>query len=150
MENRFLTCCFNSVLIGTRSECDRLSCEHEKHSPDFEVYYHQVNNRYFHCLNRKQLGQYWQCVIKDRDVKNDRSKKCSICKKMTDVFIELQDSFFFYPKESLVNNDDPIPYQPILWRVFNSAIDKKNKKFRIEIGKSIPHTGLVLDYGKTR
>ena len=67
MENRFLTCCFDSVLIGTRSECDRLSCEHEKHFPEFEVYYHKVNNRYFYCLNRKQLGQYWRCVIKDRD-----------------------------------------------------------------------------------
>ena len=29
-------------------------------------------------------------------------------------------------------------------------IDKKNKKFRIEIGKLIPHTELVLNYGKTR
>ena len=56
---------------------------------------------------------------------------------------------FFYPKQSLANNDDPIPYQPVLWRVFNSVIDKKNKKFRIEIDKSIQHTGLVLGYGKT-
>ena len=53
MKNRFLTCCFDSVLIGTRSECDRLSCEHEKHFPEFEVYYHKVNNRYFNYLNRK-------------------------------------------------------------------------------------------------
>ena len=69
---------------------------------------------------------------------------------MTDVFTELQDSFFFYPKQSLANNDDLIPYQPVLWCVFNSVIDKKNKTFRIEIDKLIPHTGLVLDYGKTR
>ena len=68
---------------------------------------------------------------------------------MTYVFTELQDNFFFYPKQSLANNDDPVPYQPVLWRVFNSAIDKKNKKLRIEIDKSIPHIGLVLDYGKT-
>ena len=67
MENRFLTCCFDSVLIGIRSQCDRLSCEHEKHFSDFEVYYYKVNSRYFYYLNRKQLGQYWQCVIKDRD-----------------------------------------------------------------------------------
>ena len=40
----FLTCCFDSVLIGIRSECNRLSCEHEKHSPEFEVYYYKVNN----------------------------------------------------------------------------------------------------------
>ena len=60
MVNRFLICCFGSVLIGTRSECDRISCEHEKHSPEFKVYYHKVNDRYFCCLNRKHLGQYWQ------------------------------------------------------------------------------------------
>ena len=57
---------------------------------------------------------------------------------------------FYYPKQSLANNDDPISYQPVLWRVFNSIIDKKNKKFLTEIGKSSPHTGLVLNYGKTR
>ena len=101
-------------------------------------------------MNQKQLGQYWQCVIKDRDTFClDRCEKCSICKEMTYVFTELQDNFFFYPKQSLANNDDPVPYQPVLWRVFNSAIDKKNKKLRIEIDKSIPHIGLVLDYGKT-
>ena len=44
MENHVLTCCFDSVLIGTRSEGDRLSCEHEKYSSQFEVYYHKVNN----------------------------------------------------------------------------------------------------------
>ena len=51
MENRFLACCFDSLLIGTRSECDRFSCKHEKHSPVFDVYYHKVNNEYFYCLN---------------------------------------------------------------------------------------------------
>ena len=99
MENHFLTCCFDSLIIGTRSECDRLSCEHEKHSPEFEVYYHKVNNRYFYCLNRKQLGQYWQCVIKGRDTScPDRCEKCSICKEMSDAFTELKDSFFLLPK----------------------------------------------------
>ena len=47
---------------------------------------------------------------------------------MTDVFTELQDSFFFCPKQSLANNDDPIPYQPVLWRAFHRVIDKKKKK----------------------
>ena len=138
-------------MIGTRYECDRLSCEHEKHSPEFDVYYHKVNNEHFYCLNQKQLGQYWQCVVKGRDTFcHERCEKCTICKEMTDVFTELQDSFFFYPKQSLANNVDLVPYQPVLWRVFNSVIDKKNKKFRIETGKSIPHTGFFLDYGKTR
>ena len=77
-------------------------------------------------------------------------KKCSICKETAGVFTELQDSCFFYPKQSLANNFDQVPYQPVFWRVFNSVIDKKNEKIRIEIEKSIPHTGLVLDYRKTR
>ena len=47
---------------------------------------------------------------------------------MTDNFTELQNSFFFNPKQSLANNDDPILYQPVLGRVFNSVIDKKKKK----------------------
>ena len=46
---------------------------------------------------------------------------------MTNVFTELQDSFFFYPKQSLANNVDLVPYQPVLC-VFNSVIDKKKKK----------------------
>ena len=68
---------------------------------------------------------------------------------MTDVFIELQDSYFFYPNTSVANNHEQVPYQPILWRAFNSVIDKKSQKFCIEIGKSIPHIALVLNYGKT-
>ena len=67
---------------------------------------------------------------------------------MTDVFSELQDSWFFYPKTTVANNFDQIPYQSVLWRVFTSILDKKNRKFRFEIAKSIPDTGLVLDYGQ--
>ena len=68
---------------------------------------------------------------------------------MSDVSGELLDSNIYYPKTSVANNQEEIPYQPVLWRVFTSVIDKNNKKFRIEIGKSIPHCGLVLNYGKT-
>ena len=111
-------------MIGTRSECDRLSCEHEKHSLEFDVYYHKVNNEYFYRLNRKQLGQYWQCVTKDRDTFcPERCEKCSICKEMTDIFSGLQDSFLFYPKQSVAKNFDQVSYQPVLWRIFNSVID---------------------------
>ena len=69
---------------------------------------------------------------------------------MCDVFSELQDSWFFCPKTTAANNHDEIPYPPVLWRVFTSILDKKNRKFRIEIPKSFPNTGLVLDYGHTR
>ena len=150
MENRFLICCHDSLLIGTRSECDRIFCKEGKHLPVFNLYYHKNNNEYFYCLNRDQLGQYWQCVVEDRDsFCPSRCNQCNICKEMSDVFTELQDSYFFYPKTSVANNHEEIPYQPVLWRVFTSVIDKNNKKFRIEIGKSIPHCGLVLNYGKT-
>ena len=64
------------------------------------------------------------------------------------VFTELQDSYFFYPKTSVANNHENRPYQPVLWRVFNSVINKNNKNFCIEIAKPIPHSGLVLNYGK--
>ena len=64
---------------------------------------------------------------------------------MTDIFTELQESYFFYPKTDVANNHEEIPYQSILWRIFTSVTDKNNKKFCIEIGKSIPNRGLVLN-----
>ena len=150
MENRFLICCHDSLLIGTRSECDRIFCKEGKHLPVFNLYYHQNNNEYFYCLNRDQLRQYWQRVVEDRDsFCHSRCDQCNICKEMSDIVTELQDSYFFYPKISVANNHEEIPYQPVLWRVFTSVIDKNNKKFHIEIGKSISHCGLVLNYGKT-
>ena len=44
MENRFLICCRDSLLIGTRSECNRFSCQEGKHLPVFNLYYHKNNN----------------------------------------------------------------------------------------------------------
>ena len=67
MENSFLICCHDSLLIGSRSECDRLQCQ-ENHDPAFNVSYHKVNNRHFYCFSRNQLGQYWKCVVEDREV----------------------------------------------------------------------------------
>ena len=55
---------------------------------------------------------------------------------------------FFYPRTYAANSQEEIPYQPILWRILTSIIDK-NKRFRIETGKLIPNQGLVLNYGKT-
>ena len=45
------TCCHDSLLIGTRSEHDRLQCQ-GKRDPVFNVFYHKVNNQFFYCLNR--------------------------------------------------------------------------------------------------
>ena len=138
MENRFEICCHDSLLIGNRSECDRLS--EGKHAPGFNLYYHKVNNEHFHCVNREQLGQYWHCVVEDRDAFcPDRCDECKMCKEIS-VFAELQDSYFFIQELML---------QIVLWRIFASVIDKNNKRFCIETGKSIPSRGLVLNYEKT-
>ena len=82
MVNHFLLCCYDSLLVGTRSECDRFSFQEGKHSPVFNLYFHKTNNEYFSCINREQLGQYWKCVVEEK-----------------------------------------LPYQPILWRIFNSVRD---------------------------
>ena len=96
MENRFLICCHNSLLIGTRYECDRLQCQ-GNHDPAFNVFYHKVINRHFYCLSRNQLGQYWKCVVEDRDFFcSGRCDRCSVCKEISDVFSELQDSFSLF------------------------------------------------------
>ena len=132
MENPFLYCSYNYVLTGTRSECDRLSCE-GNHNPLFSLYYHKVNKTWCYCLNRNQLGQYWQCVVKDRDtICQSRCERCNICKEMNDVFVELQDAYFFSSKTTPANDEEPKPHQPVLWRVFTNIIDKKRKKFYIE------------------
>ena len=81
MENRFLLCCHDSLLIGTQSECDRFSCQ-GKRLPVFNLYHHKNNNEYFYCLNRDQLGQYWQCVVEDRDsFCPDRCKRLMFVRK---------------------------------------------------------------------
>ena len=117
MENRFSLCCFDSVLIGTRSECGRFDCQEGKHNPPFNLYYHK-NNQSFYCINRDQCGQYWKCMIEDRDYFcPQKCDKCVICKEMTDMFVELQDSYFFYPKTCPANNQENIPHQPVLWHV---------------------------------
>ena len=72
-----------------------------------------------------------------------------MCKEMSDVFAELQDSYFFYPRTDTEISQEEVPYQPILWKIFTSIIYENNKRFRTEIGKSIPSQGLVLNYGKT-
>ena len=66
---------------------------------------------------------------------------------MSHVFTELQGSYFFHPRTVHPNSSEDKPYQPVLWRVFNRPINKK--QFRIEVAKSISNIGLVQDYGQT-
>ena len=68
---------------------------------------------------------------------------------MIDVFVELQEANFFYLKTTPANNKEVKPYQPVLWRVFTSIIDKNKKQFCYQIAKSIPSDNLILDYEKT-
>ena len=103
MENCFLLSCHESLLVGNRSECGRFSCQEGKHYPVFNLYFHKANNEYFYCINREQLGQYGKSVAEDRDKYcPTRCDKCNICKEMSDVFIELQDSYFFIQKLALL------------------------------------------------
>ena len=60
-----------------------------------------------------------------------------------------KNSFFFQPNTMLRCLSDDKPFQPVMWKVFTRNTDKNNKQFRIEIAKSIPHIGLVTDYGQT-
>ena len=109
-------------------ECDRFSFQEGKHVPAFNLCYHKGNNEYFYYINRKQLGQYWRCVVEDRDAFcPSRCDKCNICNEMAEIFSELQDSYFFYPRTSVANNPEDIPYPPVLWRIFKSVINKGNK-----------------------
>ena len=40
---------------------------------------------------------------------------------MHEVSVELQDAYFFSPKMTQANNDEPSPYQPVLWRAFTNV-----------------------------
>ena len=96
------------------------------------------------------LGEYWHCVVQDRDTFcPDMCKKYGVCKEMSNVFEELQDAYFFYLNSDIMDDKQKFPYQPVLWKSFTSVIDRNNKKIRIEIGKSWPNQGLLLHYGKS-
>ena len=113
-------------MVGFRSECDRLSCE-GNHDPVFDMHYQRTNNEYRYSMTRNQLGQYWQCVVKDRDTFcPSHCDSCTICKEMSDVYVELKDAYLFSPN-TVANNAEPKPYQPVLWRVFTSIIDKNRR-----------------------
>lgn len=76
-------------------------------------------------------------------------KHCVACKEFSEIFIQLQELFFFQPNTMLRCLSDDKPFQSVMWKVFTRNTDKNNKQFRIEIAKSIPHIGLVTDYGQT-
>ena len=136
MENRFEVCCFNYYIVRFTSQYDRLNCE-GKHTPEFTIYFHKRNNENCYCLDCKQLGQYWRCVNENHDkLCFQKCTKCLICKEASEIYNELQESYFFYPNTKLAGADKP--YQPVKWHIFTAT---NKSKFRIEIAKSIPHSG---------
>ena len=70
-----------------------------------------------------------------------------LAKKCLMYLLSYKIAIFFIPNTKVANNYEDKPYQPVMWRVYNRPSNKK--EFRIEIAKSIPHIGLVLDYGQT-
>ena len=48
---------------------------------------------------------------------------------MSDVFEELQDSYFFVPNTKVANNEQK-PYQPVMWHVFNRPSNKKTLELK--------------------
>ena len=100
MSHFFQKCCFESQKTRTVNECNRMSCcLNRKHK--FDEYFHRCKNNEklserFYCLNRKQLGEYWHCVIEDR--KSFCPEKCEqsdIRKELAEVFENLQETYFF-------------------------------------------------------
>ena len=134
MSYYFQKCCFHADVIGKGTECDRLSCE-GKHT-EFTLSFHKVNNTSFYCLNRKQLEEYWKCIVKDQDVFcPEKCNKCDVCEFLSKAYEELKDSWFFTPNKSL-------SYQPILWQIFTKD-QKNNSVLRTEIAKTVKATGRV-------
>ena len=121
--------CFDAQEVGTRKECDRLSCD-GKHT-EFALFFHEKNNQYFYCLNKKQLEEYWGCIVKDQDVFcSEKCNNCVVCKFLTNTYDELKSTYFFSARKD-------IPHKHILWQIFTDVIDKNNKIiFRIKIGKT--------------
>ena len=93
------------------------------------------------------MGQYWQCIVENSALLcPSKCEKCEVCKETSHIFTKLKDSCFFYPNTKVPASFESKPYQPVKLRIFTAA---NKKKFRIEIAKSIPHIGLVLNNGQT-
>ena len=130
MENRFTKCSFDFEVVSFHSECDRSSCKGNQ-DPAFAVFYQRANNEYCYCLNRKQLGQYWRCIVEDTNfLCLSRCERCKACKEMSHVFTELQDAYFCQPKTKPAKNYEDKSYQPVMWHVYNRPSNKK--EFRME------------------
>ena len=86
--------CFDAQEVGTQKECDIISCD-GKHTK-FTLFIHKKDNQYFYCLNRKQLEEYWGCIVKDQEVFcPEKCNNCVVCKFLTKAYNELKSAYFF-------------------------------------------------------
>ena len=142
---RFEKCCYDFDLVRKTSQCDRINC-FANHDPQFSVYYHKNNNQSCFCLNRRQLGQYWRCIINDRDYFCPSScEQCKVCKEVSHIFSELQNTYFFNPNTRVHCSSENIPYQPVAWRIFSAT--NKNQ-LSIQIAKSKQSLVIITDNGE--
>ena len=143
MTNCFELCCHDYDLVRKTSHCDRINC-FGNHDPQFSAYFHKVNNQSCYCLNPKQLGQYWRCVVNDRDYFCPSScGRCKICKEVSHIVSELQDAHFFTPNTYMFED---FPYQPVVLRIFRA--NKSENSIFIQIAKSKESLGIITDYGE--
>ena len=120
------------------------------HSPAFKIYCEKPHGFYCYCLNRHQLGQYWRCIVEDCEfVCPSKCRHCSSYRETFHIFVELLETYFLQPNIICGSASDDKPLQPVMWRVFNRNINKNNTFFKVEIAKSIPHIGIVTNYGQT-
>ena len=99
----FEKCCFDAQVVGTQKECDKLSCD-GKHT-EFSLLFHKINNEYFHCLNRKQLDEYWECIVKDQEILcSEKCHDCVVYKFLTEAHDGLKRSYFFHKEKTCLIN----------------------------------------------
>ena len=110
VNNCFEKCCDDFDLVRKTSQCDRINC-FANHDPQC---FHKNNSQSCFCLNRRQLGQYWHCIINNRDYFCPLScEQCKICKEVFHIFSELQDAYFFNLNTRVRCSSENIPYQPV-------------------------------------
>ena len=93
-------------------------------------------------LDRKQLNEYWQCVLTGHSlICRKWCKKCGCFKELEVIREELKESWFFSSR-----NDHN--YQPVLWIIFFKN-ENVNLNFRIEIEKIAKSDKIVDKMGRT-
>ena len=134
----FQKCCFDSQTEREISECETLACEGKHMLFEYSFRNHKDQIERFYCLNRKQLGEYWHFVTKERDCFcPEMCGECGCCKDFKEIYDELQRAYFFYPRTD-------IDEQPVTWEnIFKGG--NADSYFRIEIGTTVKSdkTGII-------